>query len=48
MNSASSNYSDSNFSAKSNNFHKIIVIGGFNILWIKMSPRGLQKMFGSK
>ena len=27
---ASSNYSDCNFSAKSNNFYKITIIGGFN------------------
>ena len=49
MKSASSNYSDDKFSAKSNNFLKITIFRGFIKIWgVKMTPRGSQQLFGVK
>ena len=45
LNSASSNYSDCNFSAKSNNFYKITVIRGFNNFGGLNAPYVVTKTF---
>ena len=50
MKSAPSNYSECKFSAKSDNFKKITILGGFLNIWggVKMPPGGHNIFLGSK